>query len=394
MNGLIVALRDERALGIFNQVYAFYIVLSQIAVGGVHHSVLQKVSYSREDLELIADSTASALIIVTTMSTIVVLGALALAGPAGRALQSEAITAGLRYVLPGLVFFGLNKALLSVLNGLQQMRVYAVFRALRFVFIPAFMTWLLLTGAPAARLPLALTLSEALLFALMFAFIYLRLLPLRPPSGFVASARAHLSYGARGLFSGVLLEMNTRVDVLMLGLFVSDAVVGVYSFAAILAEGYAQVPIAVRYNIDPLLGQHFAADDRPAIRALAARVRRPFIALMTAGAVIGIAVYPFLYRALVGEADLAVSWTAFGVLIGANLLVAGYSPLRGVLLQGGAPGAYTLIILATVVLNIILNATLLPFFGMVGAATATGAAIIAEIALLVIVARRLLDVRL
>ena len=52
--------------------------------------------------------------------------------------------------------------------------------------------------------------------------------------------------------SGILTEVNTRVDILVLGYFHGDTLVGVYSFAAILAEGFSQLPMVVRRSIDPL----------------------------------------------------------------------------------------------------------------------------------------------
>lgn len=57
INGVIVSLRGADALGVFNQVYAFYIVLSQIGVGGLQHSVLKQVAYMRDDRDACADAT-------------------------------------------------------------------------------------------------------------------------------------------------------------------------------------------------------------------------------------------------------------------------------------------------------------------------------------------------
>jgi hypothetical protein len=138
LNSLILALRGEAALGIFNQVFAFYIVLSQIGVGGIQYSALTQISYVQNDQQQVADIALAALLLVLSISLLLVAIAFPLAPIAGELLQSESVTIGLRCVLPGLIFFGLNKVLINILNGLQYMRAYALFRALRYLFLPIF----------------------------------------------------------------------------------------------------------------------------------------------------------------------------------------------------------------------------------------------------------------
>ena len=40
------------------------------------------------------------------------------------------------------------------------------------------------------------------------------------------------------MFSGLFIELNTRIDVLILGSFVSDSLVGVYSLFSLISEGF------------------------------------------------------------------------------------------------------------------------------------------------------------
>ena len=57
----------------------------------------------------------------------------------------------------------------------------------------------------------------------------MRQLQLRPVHVCRSWLKRHLAFGARGLMSGVFLELNTRIDVLAIGLFLSDTDVGTYS---------------------------------------------------------------------------------------------------------------------------------------------------------------------
>ena len=56
----------------------------------------------------------------------------------------------------------------------------------------------------------------------------------------------------------VLSELNSRIDVLSIGYFLSDSMVGIYSYAAILSEGIAQISMVMRRNIDPIIGSCFS----------------------------------------------------------------------------------------------------------------------------------------
>jgi len=73
---------------------------------------------------------------------------------------------------------------------------------------------------------------------------------------------------------------------------------------------------------------------------------------------------------------------------------AGYRPFLGVLLQGERPGSHTILVACVAITNILLNAVLIPHFGIYGAAAATSVAYIVEAVVLIVFARRMLGVRL
>ncbi len=394
MNAIIARWRGVEALGVFNQVFAIYIMLSQIAVGGVHLSVLKHLSYHQDERELCGRIATAGLVLGALLSAIVCAAAYLLSDTVGSVLSSPGVAAGLVLAAPGLVFFSLNKILLSALNGLRFMRAYAVLQACRFVFILASIVVLIAGGWPSHYLALSLTTSELALFLITIAYMQWRVTPLRLPARGEGWYREHTSFGLRGFLSGLLSEMNTRVDVLMLGYFTNDAAVGIYSFAAILAEGFCQIPIVVRRNLDPIFGRAFAENDRARIREAARKVKRVMYPLMAAITLVAVAAYPVLLKLCGAESGLGPSWLVFGILMTGILINAGYRPFLGIFIQGGRPGFYTVLILIAVAGNIALNLVLIPMLGIYGAATATSLVFVIEAALIVIFARRLFGVSL
>ncbi|MBI5961141.1 MAG: oligosaccharide flippase family protein [Chloroflexi bacterium] len=394
INLVILRFRGEAALGVFNQVFALYIVLSQIGVGGLQHSALKHISYHQEDRARCADITTSALILVTAITLPMMAGGTLLAGPVGQLMNSAGVENGLRLVLPGLLFFALNKVLINVLNGLQHMRAYAVFRSLRFVLIPLAICVLVWADAPDSSLAFSLTLAEVGLFVGLVIYVYRRLIPLKRVEQARERFREHISFGLRGVLSGILMELNTRVDVLMLGYFTSDATVGIYSFAAMLAEGASQFPLAIRWNVDPIIGRHFAEAQPQKIQELSARIRRTFHPIMVGVGALAMILYPVFLLIFLPDDHLMTSSAVFAIIMIGVIINAGYRPFTGLLMQGGRPGMHTLFIISLVFTDAALNLIFIPLWGIYGAAFVTMLTYTLEAVGLIVFARKLFGIRL
>jgi O-antigen/teichoic acid export membrane protein len=314
----------------------------------------------------------------------------------GRILDSPSVAFGLALAIPGMAFYSLNKILLMVLNGLRNMRAFALFQTLRYVLIFSSVVIILLFGFSEFHLPLSLTIAEVILFVLLMLYINIMLFHIRFSfaSEMRSWCRRHLSFGVRGFLSGVLIEMNTRVDVLMLGYFMSDTMVGIYSFASTFAEGFAQITTVIRQNVDPIVGKCFAEDNREKIREIARKVRHLFYPIM---AIIGcalVALFPALIRVAASNDDNWQSWGVFVLLVSGIVLAAGYKPFFGILLQGGKPGIYTMLMVGSVIGNVILNACLIPVLGIYGAAAATASIYVMEVVALVAIVKALFGIKL
>lgn len=394
VNYIIAARLGSSALGVFNQAFAFYIVLSQLAVGGLQYSVLHQVSRKQDDLDHAAQATSSALMLVGAVSFFVCLIAWIARDWAGRMLGSPEVADSIAFMLPGLFAFSLNKLLLNVLSGLRHMRAYAVFQSARYVLLLASLAALVALGRPASQLTIALSASELLLFVGLAAYIRIAIFRFRFGTALSRWFPTHINYGLRGFLSGVLHELNTRVDILILGYFRDDATVGIYSFAAILAEGFAQIPLAMRTNVDPIIGGHLAKGEKQDIEAFSRRLRRTFFPLMLLVGAISVTVYPFALQLIRVDASFQASWIVFGILIAGICLNARYRPFMGILLQSGHPGSHTMLVGLVALTNLVLNLAMVPSFGAPGSAAATGAAFLVEAALIAILARRLVGVRL
>jgi O-antigen/teichoic acid export membrane protein len=313
-------------------------------------------------------------------------------GLVAKVLDSKAVGVGLVYVLPGLFLFAINKVGLARVNAHRHMRAFAVFQAGRFVLYLGVLAAMIVLKTDGDVLPVMFSVGEAILFVGVMAYIALAL-PSGPLKDVGGWCRRHLSFGSRAAGGNVLLDMNTRVDVLILGLFVSDARVGIYSFAAILADGFNQLSVVLRTNANPILAQTFAQGGGI---ALAERVRRgvclAYRFLVPIG-LLALACFPVLFLVGVDRMFLE-SWWLLAMLMAGSLLAAGYLPFQMILGQTGHPGAQTCVIAILFLTNVVLNVALIPWLGAAGAAAATAIALGTHVLCLKAFVHRVLDIRI
>lgn len=394
INVVIAAFQGADALGVFNQVYAVYIFASQIATGGFQLSVLKHCAHHRADRTRCGELTTSALIITTLPAGVVCGGLYLFRNAFGNVLDSPGVALGIAFSLPGLFFFALNKVLLNALNGLRRMKAFAVFQSLRFILILAGVVAIVLGGYPGSHLTLALTASETVLFMVLAGYVYKRVFWLSLPREFGGWVRTHLGFGLRAFLGGLFSEANTRVDVLMLGYFLDDRSVGIYSFAAIFAEGFSQLIHVVKRVADPVLGGYFSSGQLSEISSFSRKVRRAVYPAMAVVTVSAVGLFPVLPWLLVRDEAFSASWALFAILMGGIFLNSGYRPFNGIFLLGGRPGIHTLFVGAAVVGNIALNALMIPRFGTYGAAGTTALVIVLQALLIILLARKVFGVKL
>lgn len=381
------------ALGVFNQVTTAYFVLAVVGAGSINYSVLRAVAERPDDADRVA-----AIVVGGLVPTVVLAALITPAFVAGRfvlaaTLDSDAVAAGILWVAPGLFCFIVNKVLLGVVNGLGRMRAYAVYTSLRYVLIGLGLVIAKLRGVPAEQLPAIWSLTEGVLL-LVLGVELVRTVALHRAAGWSRWARDHLDFGTRGAGATLLFEINSRLDVWLLGIAMSDVAVGIYSMAASMAEGVSQLAVAVQVNLNPRMAAALAAGRRDDVETLVRTTRRWFVPAMVAGCALAAAGFPIVIPWLTGQPDFFAAALPFALLMAGLAVVAPWQPFNQILLMGARPGWHTTYVALGVALNITGNLWLIPRIGLAGAAAATAVALVLSVVILMRMSRGLLAVRL
>lgn len=393
LNALIGRHYGAAHLGVFNQVMGAYILFSMAASGGINFSLLRAIAEQPDDRGRVAGIAIGALLPALVLASLVAAAFHFVRGSVADALESPAVAIGMADASIGLFCFALNKQLLAIVNGHSRMRAFAVYQALRYLLILAGFVYLWRSGAAGDRLSLVWTYSEAILLLVLSIEVGLTV-AWREAREVATWAAFHLRFGLRSILSAMLLELNAKVDIWMLGLWLDDARVGIYSFAANLAEGFYQLVVVLQNNVNPLLARHLAAGDHGAVEALVRRTRRWCVPAFLGVAAVSSVVYLWLPTFLTDDGNFRESWLPFSILVGAIAACAGWLAFGNLLLMGGRPGWHTLMMLASVAVNVGANALLIPRLGIDGAAAGTAVAFVASVITLRVLARRETGVRL
>jgi O-antigen/teichoic acid export membrane protein len=186
------------------------------------------------------------------------------------------------------------------------------------------------------------------------------------------------SYGLRGQVGGLITLLNLRLDVAILGAIAGPAILGGYAVASKYAELLRLPGTALTWVFYPRLAK---LEQSEAARAARRMIRPSLTGIMIAAVPVALLAAPVM-RLLYG-ASFGAAVTPARVLV-AGMVLAGGSGVASAYLYGrGTPGLNSIVLGAGLVITVVLDVTLIPRYGALGAAVASTAAYLSTDALLI-----------
>lgn len=366
-DALIICFYNAEVLGVFNQVYAYYIVISQICVWGIHMSVVRAISLNSEKDEQ-KRILSSAILLVLGISCMVCF----LVKSILPVLGNSDVVIAFEYVIPALIFFAVNKVILGFFNGISEMKIYAVLLSLRNIFIAITILCFSLVHVHYTKIAECFLVGELIVGAISIGLLFkYKMLPCKFS---IDKIKEHLSFGSKILLSNLVVELNTKIDVICLGWILKDDYqIGIYSFAVLFAEGFYQLFVVIRRSINPMLARccQNAKKEENAFNDLDVKIGKYIGVKKWLAGILVLFVYAVVCLALdkkeylKGMAALAV--ICFFIALTAKEIIMG-----NFFAQIGKPEKESFINICTVISNFVGNVILIYYMGINGAALATG----------------------
>ena len=188
------------------------------------------------------------------------------------------------------------------------------------------------------------------------------------------------------MFSAAAMTIHSQSDVWMLGALTDAQMVGPYSSATKYATFVVFGINAINTSMAPMIAQ--AKNDRQSLQQLATKAARVSFAIGVPISIV-LLLFPAWFLSFFGEGFSDAAF-CLRVLAAANLFNVGCGSVGILLSMTGNHSTFMKLLVSSVVLNVILNGTLIPFWGSNGAAFATASSVIYwNVAALVIVRKKL-----
>lgn len=391
LNCLIALVYDVAIVGIYNRTYAWYCICSQITVMGIHMSVLRLIPENKEDIEKCKQIVSSALIVCIVFSLICIV-LIELLFPY-IIVNNPLLLKSMQLAMPGLLFFSINKVLLNCLNGLLDMKAYAFFQSLRYIFMIGIVAYISFQNIKGEYLSLCYLLSELMLSILLY--IYLNRRKLIRGKIKLDIIKQHIQFGLAIIPANMVVELNTKVDIVCLGFFLHDDFwIGIYSFAIIFIEGFYQLYVVIRKFFNPRITESYLCnnfvknmEEMKAHLKTYSRILSPIVLLLI---IIGY----YIICHLIKRTEYIIG-IQFLLIIGSAIVFSGRKIIFGnIFSQTGFPLYESMINLFTVTINFVFNLIFINCWGVYGAAYATAVSHIAYGVLITKAAKKKLMIKI
>ena len=361
---------DTNVLGTFNIAYAIYILVSQLAGVGIHFSVLKHTAQhieSKEEKILILNA---GILLTLFVSILIMIISYFLRDLFKIFFDNPSAIKSIVLMLPALVFFTLNKVILSFHNACRHMKVYAILYTLRSILLVLCLILFVLIGVDGESLTAIFSISEFVLFCVISIYSF-KYFSLNLSKGVRRWIKIHFNFGLKSLLGSVFVDVNTRVDVLILGCFLSDRWVGIYSFAGMMIEGFNQFPLVFSKIINPIISNYKFNKNKEELRQMIRKGRNLSYKYIVPGGILAVLLFPLIISVFQLNPDYINAWVPFTILMSGSLFNVGYGPFIMLLSQTGYPLSQSLLYILIFITNLLFNLILIPFFGIIGAAIAT-----------------------
>ncbi len=369
INIIITRYYSFAILGYFNILLVFFLVLSQISSWGIQLSVQKFIPQFKKSKILCKQILTTSVLISTVLALLAMAIFYVINEVPGRIMGNSLLTKGFAYIIPGIGFLTINKILLSFLNGMRFMKTYAIFNTSRPVLVLIFLLFFIVLKTNVKYLGLIFSLPEILLTLVMVFKVRNWFTVLTFPR-FRKLLALQFWYGNRVVLGSIVTNFQSKVDIFILGFFVSNTMLGVYSFAVFVADGFFQIFYVFRTNINPIVTNIFYNRSGLLLKRMVSKSIRSFYKIFIWLGLIIAVLYPLLLIIFRIEGYIFYNLSVFYILLSGILIASGYIPFQFFFNQIGKPKEQTKFLMLLFAFTISLNLALIPFLGIFGAAIA------------------------
>ena len=372
INVVVANSLGRSALGLYNTCLSIVLIGGQLATVGMHSAMAffipAAIATEKNHHSYLRVATKS----VLASSALLTLTAIFVVEIVAKSHISHDFLIGFRSSYVALFLFPFTKVLVSYTNGLGNIKAAAIANGSRFLLMLLTVLLVVRANLPWTCIPVVISCAE---FIVLFGLVVFSSSAIngfwRQDDEMTEIRKDVISFGRRSIPASFLLDVNTRVDILVLSVLKGVDAVGQYTIASTFSEGLFQMCMVMRLAIEPRVAGLAAKQMSSALIGLVRKYVGMSYLLLAPVILCAAALYVPVTKLLFDEAEIFGTSNIFYVLALGILLSCGFIPLTNLLQQLGDPLGQSGLLVIVSVLNLIGNLILVPHFGGVGAATGT-----------------------
>ncbi|MFW9873828.1 MAG: flippase [Candidatus Thorarchaeota archaeon] len=357
-------------LGLYTLVFTIYLFGMQFAAFGIGVALTKYIAEYNDDLQKIKEFVSSG--IAGSLVSGFILGILLYSFSliiSVNFFHNPEMTTLLKITAFCFPFIAMQKVVLGTLNGLRRMKYFAFINIVQNLSVMGMSIALVIflnMGVKGAVFGFVIPTIIVGLFSLILVKNYFV-----TASKVLSTSLKEISlFGFYVVLANSIGMVNTQIDSLLIGHFMNETEVGYYAVAIIFMQGIILLPQSVQKVTNPSIATYYGKGDYDGIRRLIKNsMAKIFVIILFISA----------FLATFGKSLINVIFTEEFIPSYAPLLILliGYSvyatfiSIGGCLSSIGKVKIIFKISLLCAVLNTLLNISLIPEFGLVGAASAT-----------------------
>jgi stage V sporulation protein B len=357
-------------LGLFRMAGTIYGIATLFSFIGIPSAIIKFVA------ESIGDRKKLNLIISAGMITSIILGVVSsllfyfLSGIFESIFNMPGLSDLLKIYSPIFPFAIMNAVLLGILNGLREMKKFAISLIIQSILLLVISVPLIYWGFGAGGAVIGVVLSSVGMWLnlMWISRVYFKF----TFDEYVQITKKMLQFGVKVFAAGSINLINNQIDILLIGFYLTSTDLGYYSVAIGLSSFFWMIPLAVQKNTYPATSLYWHQKDHFALNNMLNKsMKYCTVILVLIGLGLGFFSQEIIILLYHKENFISAVLPLQILLIGTVIRGSTYQPIGGSLTGIGRPGIDMKTIAIITIINITLDIILLPRIGIIGAAIAT-----------------------
>lgn len=365
---VIIIFKDTSYLGVFAQLYSIFVIYGLFASLGINEAIISKLSLEGKT-DKRKKIISSSLIIGLINSIIFTLILYFSSDLINLFFKSLEITKNIGFLSYATFFFIINKIFYSILNALKKFYFFSFLHFIRPVLIFLALIILIFLKIDSSSIALVFLFSEFVIFIINIFYI-INILKISIFTFKIKEIISLYNFGYKVFLNSLFSESFIRIDVLMLGYFLNDNLVGVYAFASLFFEGVYQFSIVIRNVLNPDLGKLYFKKN---LQKLISIIR--YSSFISFGIILFLSImivllFPLL-SIIIDKTLITESYPLLKILFLSIIIYSIIVPQENILIQIKKPLLQSFYMTLIIFLNILFNYNLIQIYGLLGAAFST-----------------------